>query len=363
MIVSIIYFILFFGIFLVVLVLQAVNQVDPPEPDTAQPLVSILIAVRNEEHNIIRCLQSIAELNYPTQKLEVLIGDDASTDNTYALIQDFIRDKPQFTYIPIREKLGQARGKGNVLAHLTKKASSNYFFITDADIAVPPNWVQNMLGGIKNNTAIVTGMTTIAGDKFFYRMQALDWINALGLMQIVSDLNWPVSTMGNNMLITRQAYEETGGYENMPFSITEDIQLFREVIKNGHGFLNIYHPGVLTFSAPARNWSVLLNQRKRWMQGIRYLPWYMSVVLIIYASFYMFCFPFRVHSSVAVVWGIFLAKFILQTWFNYKCLQRLQIRMPTWYLFVFELYVIFMSLSSILFFLLPFKVRWKERKY
>jgi len=363
MIVSVIYFVLFFGIFLAVLVLQQINRVQPPEPDTTQPLVSILIAVRNEENNIIRCLKSISELNYPAQKLEVLIGDDASTDNTFALIQEYIRDKPQFTCIPIREKLGRAQGKGNVLAHLTKHASSEYFFITDADIAVPPNWIQNMLGGLKNNTAIVTGMTTITGDNFFYRMQALDWINALGLMQIVSDLNWPVSTMGNNMLITRQAYEETGGYENMPFSVTEDIQLFREVLKKGHGFLNIYSPGVLAFSTPAPNWITLLNQRKRWMQGIRYLPWYMSGILMIYASFYFFCFPFRAYSSVAVVWGIFFGKFILQTWFNYKCLQRMNLRMPMWYLLVFELYVIFVSLTSIMFFLLPFKVRWKERKY
>ncbi|PIQ22053.1 MAG: family 2 glycosyl transferase [Cytophagales bacterium CG18_big_fil_WC_8_21_14_2_50_42_9] len=363
MIVSLVYFILFFGIFLAILVLQKINQVKPPEPGPDRPLVSILIAVRNEELNIIRCLQALSELNYPPQQLEVLIGDDASTDNTYALIQEYIRDKPQFTCIPIREKLGQAKGKGNVLAHLSKHARSKYFFITDADIAVPPNWIQNMLAGLKGNIAIVTGMTTITGDNFFYRMQALDWINALGLMQVVSDLKLPVSTMGNNMLITRQAYEETGGYENMPFSVTEDIQLFRKVMKRGHGFLNIYHPGVLAFSTPARNITTLLNQRKRWMQGIWYLPWYVAVILIIYASFYFFCFPFRAYSSAAVVAGIFFGKFILQTWFNYKCLQRLGLRMPTWNLLIFEFYVIFVSLTTIIFFLLPFKVRWKERKY
>ena len=364
MIVSVIYFILFFGIFLVVLVLQATTKVEPLVREVAStPFVSILIAVRNEEHNIIRCLQSISQLSYPADKLEILLGEDASTDNTYALIQEYIRDKPNFTCLPIREKLGQAKGKGNVLAHLTRNAKSNYFFITDADIAVPPHWIQNMLAGLKKEPGVVTGITTIAGNRFFDRMQALDWINALGLMQVISDLKLPVSTMGNNMLITRQAYEETGGYENLPFSVTEDIQLFREVLKKKYGFINIFNAGVLARSTPLPNWLALLHQRKRWMQGTRYLPWYMGVILVIYSSFYYFCFPFAAHTSINFVIAIFLGKLIFQTWFIYKCLQRLSLRMPLWNLLIYEIYVIFVSVTTIFFFLLPFKVRWKERKY
>lgn len=182
-------------------------------------------------------------------------------------------------------------------------------------------------------------------------------------MQVISDLNLPVSTMGNNMLITRKAYAATGGYENMPFSVTEDVQLFKEVIKRGFGFCNIYDTGVLATSAPAPTWAALLHQRKRWMQGIWYLPWYMSVILIIYASFYAFCLPFIAYTSVGVVAGIFLLKVLLQTIFIQGCLQRLRLQMPLRLIILFEFYAIFVSLITIIFFLLPFKVRWKERKY
>ena len=165
------------------------------------------------------------------------------------------------------------------------------------------------------------------------------------------------------MLITRQAYQETGGYENMPFSVIEDVQLFKEVIKRGYTSLNIFDAGVLAVSAPALSWSALLQQRKRWMLGIRYLPWYMSVILIIYASFYAFCLPFVAYTSVTTVILIFLTKLFLQTIFIKQCLQRLRLQMPVWLLIFFEFYTIFVSLISILFFLLPFKVRWKERSY
>lgn len=364
MMVSVVYFALFFGVFLILVILQVLNRPQPPPPLEKEPFVSVLISVRNEEHTIIRCLEAIARQNYPAHKIEILIGDDASTDNTRAVIQDFIRKKAFYRCLQIKTQLGQARGKGNVLAHLTRLATSDFFFITDADIQVPENWIRNMLGGLRGKkTGIVTGVTTITGQSLFQRLQAIDWINALGLMQVVSDLGLPVSTMGNNMLVTRAAYESTGGYENMPFSVTEDVQLFKKVIKNGFGFHNLFHAGVLALSAPAPGLKDLLHQRKRWMQGLWYLPWYMSVLLVIYASFYAFCLPFFLHVPAVVVAAVFLGKLFLQTWFLYNCLKRVNLKYPFHTILLFEFYALFVSLTTILFFLLPFKIRWKERKY
>ena len=364
MIVSIIYFSIFFGIFLLVVVLQAINNCKKINPYKAEPFVSILIAVRNEELTIIKCLEAIGRLDYPANKIEILLGDDASTDNTYDIIRNYIKHKPFYRCLRIKENLGKARGKANVLAHLTRLATADYYFITDADIEVPKTWIRDMLAGIRSrNTGIVTGVTTVSGKGLFQELQAIDWINALGLMQIVSDLKLPVSTMGNNMLITRAAYEATGGYEIMPFSLTEDVQLFKAVIKKGFRSFNLFHPGVLALSAPAPTWPELLHQRKRWMQGIWLLPWYMSLILIIYASFYAFCLPFFAYVSGWVVLGIFLAKLFLQTLFINRCLTRLQLRYRLEKIILFEFYAIFVSLITILFFLLPLKVRWKERQY
>ena len=364
MIVSLIYFTIFFGIFLLVVVLQIIHAHKTPAPLNTEPFVSILIAVRNEEHTILKCLEAISRLQYPAHKIEILLGDDASTDNTYEVIRNYIRHKLYYRCIRIKDNLGQARGKANVLAHLTRLATSNYYFITDADIQVPETWIRDMLAGTRApNTGIVTGVTTITGTRLFQQLQAIDWVNALGLMQTVSDLKLPVSTMGNNMLVTRAAYEATGGYENMPFSVTEDVQLLKAAIKKGFRSCNIFHPGVLALSAPALTWRELLHQRKRWMQGIWHLPWYMSLVLIIYASFYAFCLPFVAYVSGWIVLDIFLAKLFLQTVFINRCLARLGLSYRLEKIILFEFYAIFVSLITILFFLLPLKVSWKERQY
>ena len=364
MIPTLIYFAIFFGIFTLLLILLLKADWEKTVGFTAEKVpVSILIAARNEAHNILNCLQAITHLNYPPELVEVLIGDDNSTDNTYQLVADFIKDKPNFRLVKITENLGKARGKSNVLVHLTRLATSNYYFITDADIEVPATWIEGMLAQATPETGIVTGITTTKGSELFSRMQALDWLNTLGYIQIVADRNLPVSTMGNNMLVTREAYESTGGYEQMPFSITEDVQLFNAVLQKGYQFKNVYHKDVLAETAPTPDLSALMHQRKRWMKGAMHLPFYLRFILIFYGSFYLFMIPFFWRVPFAVALSVLLLKWIYQTIFLKVCLHRLQKKAPLTDLILFEGYQLLISTVSVIFFFLPFKVIWKGRKY
>ena len=106
------------------------------------PRISIFIAARNEEAALPRCLASVRALSYPAHLLEVLVGDDASTDRTRAVTEAAMQGfAGHFQVVTITDTLGQARGKANVLAHLAHLATTDYWLLTDADIAVPPTWV------------------------------------------------------------------------------------------------------------------------------------------------------------------------------------------------------------------------------
>ena len=65
------------------------------------PLVSVLLAVRNEEENIIACLNALDNMDYPKDRIEILIGDDLSDDSTNSIIQNYISDKTNFKIFPI----------------------------------------------------------------------------------------------------------------------------------------------------------------------------------------------------------------------------------------------------------------------
>ena len=53
------------------------------------PTISIVIPTYNEEINIERCLSSIIRQNYPSQKIELIVVDDDSTDNTINIAKKF----------------------------------------------------------------------------------------------------------------------------------------------------------------------------------------------------------------------------------------------------------------------------------
>jgi cellulose synthase/poly-beta-1,6-N-acetylglucosamine synthase-like glycosyltransferase len=160
------------------------------------------------------------------------------------VVARFIAGRPQFRLLAVRQRLGLAQGKSNVLAPLARAATGDYFLFTDADMAVPPEWVQALLAAARPGVGIVTGITTASGG-LFGRLQGLEWLFGLSLVRLLTDHGVPVAAVGNNMLVTRAAYESSGGYEALPFSVSEDLQLFERVVKQGWQYRNLIDPHAL----------------------------------------------------------------------------------------------------------------------
>ncbi len=322
------------------------------------PKVSILVAARNEENNIYRCLKSLVELDYPKEKLEILVGDDQSTDNTYSIVENLIAQNPQIKLFRILHDIGLAKGKANVLAHLAKEAVGDVYFITDADIEVPQSWIYGMLSGLVSETGIVNGFTKVSG----HTWQNIDWTFALGMMKTLHDAGKPVTAMGNNMLITREAYEAVGGYESIPFSITEDFELFKQVDARGFKTVQLLQQNVVAKTQPQQSFQRLLQQRKRWMRGAVQLPKLIVSILVIQAVYYPAVIALL---SISPECGsmVFASKMLIQTIFILLVAIKLRMKLSFVQVLLFEFYSAAIAISSGLFYLLPFKIYWKGRKY
>jgi cellulose synthase/poly-beta-1,6-N-acetylglucosamine synthase-like glycosyltransferase len=356
-----VFFSAFFGLYLLVLLLVLFWPRLDLSAVAAYPRVSILIAARNEEATIERCLRALAQLNYPAGQLEILIGDDASTDHTRAVVQRFIAGKPQFRLLPIGYRLGTAKGKSNVLAHLCRAATADYFLITDADMALAPDWVQTMLAAAPRGVGVVTGITT-AGGNLFGRLQGLDWLFGLSLIRLLTDLGLPITAVGNNMLVTRAAYESIGGYEALAFSITEDLQLFDQIVSQGWGFRNIITPSALGVSVPQPTVLHLLRQRKRWMRGAVRLPWQLGLLFSSYGFFYTIL-GWPGLLPLPVIGLLYGAKVLCQTLFLTITLRQAGHRENLAVLLLYDGYLLVMSLAVLAYTLWPGTILWKERRY
>lgn len=331
--------------------------------DEQLPFVSILIAARNEEQNIINCLKSIEQLNYPKNKLEVIIGNDQSTDNTANLVNEFIFEKPQYRLIDIHTRMGNAKAKANVLAHLFKISKGNIIFITDADITIKPTWISSILPHFKNNKiGIVSGTTIVKGNSFFAKMQSLDWLYFSGLLIAFDNLGLKSTAVGNNMAITKEAYEATKGYENFNFSVTEDLALFLEVRKKGYETINLLEHKNINFSASQNSLINLLHQRKRWLIGAQDLSIKWKLIFLLMALFYPLLFVLFCISLKNAV-ALWLCKISIQSIIAFYIAYQSKMKLPILHLIVFEIYLILSSFLISIFYILPIKMNWKERTF
>ena len=332
-----------------------------PEP---LPRVSILVAARDEAVALPRCLASLRALHYPAALLEVLVGDDGSTDGTAEVAEAAMRGfGGTFRVVPIVDMLGQARGKANVLAHLARLATADYFFITDADISLPPIWITGLLGYAGPGVGTVTGITAVRGPRLFHQLQSIDWLLSLSMVQVVSDLGRPVTAMGNNMLVTRAAYEATGGYEALPFSVTEDFALFQAVLAAGFGFRQVFQADIRADSLPVPTWAALLRQRQRWLRGVAGLPLRLRLELLFFGGFWPALAGVALLGGPAVALSCWGAKVLVQGTLAAAAHRRAGLRLRWTLLPLFELYTLALTGAMLALRLFGGAVVWKGRRY
>ena len=332
-----------------------------PVPDH-QIQVSVLLAARNEEHNIKKCLHSLSALNFPINQIEILIGDDDSDDHTAEIIQNFIHDKSQFAYYKISENISGLKGKANVLAQLSHKAQGKYFLYCDADITVPTTWVSSMLRHFQGNTGVVVGLTRMKKINLLSDFLSLEWMFILTIMRFFSLFKIPMTGLGNNMAITREAYDAVGGYEKIGFSIVEDYALFIAIIRKKYAFVQTYTNEIIADSEPILTVSELIIQRKRWMHGIMASPLILQICVIA-------CALFIPAMAILSIWDLersvttIVRHYVLITSIIVLAIIILKQKDLWKTAFFFWFYLMAICLLMLVIYVVPGKTLWKGREY
>ena len=341
------------------------------------PRVAVLLAVRNESRYLPSCLDHLLKLDYPPDRLCLWVGNDMSDDDTLAIAQRYAEQNDHLRVINITSTMGEARAKANAIAHLVRAsaqsdAPADVLLITDADVHVPPGWAKGMVrhwlaAPSTPPVGIVTGVTVVAGRSAWKVWQRIDSLFALGMVKVASDLGIPVATLGNNMLLYRPAYEATGGYETLPFSITEDFQILHQTVAHGYRSRNIVDAGARVMTQPMPSLGQLLEQRKRWTSGALQLPIYLVGILLVQALFYPLLAYVAIQTTTLAA-GLWVAKAVSQLLFLFLVIRKLQLpkslyRSTLRHLPTFELYSSLLSLVSLLYYLIPIHIVWKGRSF
>ena len=327
------------------------------------PSVTVIVAARNEETNISRCLESLGKLEYPEGKLEVIIVNDRSTDKTGEIVNEFISSRINFKMIIPDEAKGKMVGKVNALATAIREAKGEIILTTDADCEVKPAWVKTIASHYFDDIGMVDSYTSQLAVNSFSGMQAIDFIYLLIVGGGTINLGVPISCIGNNMSFRKKAYEEIGGYESLPFSVTEDFTLLRAIYKlKKYKILFPLDKDALVTSIPCSSFKQLYHQKKRWSVGGLGVP---------FRGFLIMFWGYLTHLCMLLTplffspsWLYLLSfKIIIDFFVLYHIHQKLGIIKNLKYFAVHQVYYIIYVLALPFIVLTSRKVVWKGREY
>jgi cellulose synthase/poly-beta-1,6-N-acetylglucosamine synthase-like glycosyltransferase len=334
-----------------------------PTDNGYEPTVSIVICAKDEEDSMEDCIKSLLTLNYPMEKLEVILVNDRSKDRTKDIMLSYTAQNPSLKYFEVTETHAKLKGKANALAQALKTVTGEIVFTTDADIKVNRNWIREILKYYDKDTGVVAGYSVIEPKSLFWGVQSVDWLYLLSVAAGGDGVGVPISCVGNNMSYRKSAYDETGGYENLPFSITEDFMLLQKIHKTG-GYKTSFpvNDDTKNITLPCLSLKQLFRQKKRWAAGgmgelnfgilVGAFSWLTGAVILSGWAF------LDIRTYIA----FFITKLIADAVFLFPAVREFKMYKVYLYMVFFEIYfAVYVTITSALL-AIDRKVVWKDQK-
>lgn len=230
-----------FALALLPAILAAINLtlLRTPEPDPATGgLVSILIPARNEAANIAATVS--AALASAGTAVEVLVGDDHSTDATAEIVRAMAARDPRLRLVPVPALPEGWTGKNHACAILAEAAAGERLLFIDADVILAPHAAAGLAAHARRSgAALVSGVPRQRMDTLGERL-TVPTINLL----LVGYLPVPMmraslrpalgAACGQLVLVRREAYRDVGGHGAIRASLHDGVFLPRTLRAAGH---------------------------------------------------------------------------------------------------------------------------------
>jgi len=193
----------------------------------AQPDISIVIPVKDRADELQRCLTSLSLLNYPQEKLQIIVVDDGSSDDSPLVAQRF-----GAVVVPSG---GTGRGPAAARNVGASKASGEILAFIDSDCSASPEWLNELLPAFDNLAMAAVGgqvdgmCTASAIDRYESIMSSL----SLGSRERTGSGGDDTFYLPScNLLVRRTAFRSANGFRD-EMHVGEDVDLTWRLRDNG----------------------------------------------------------------------------------------------------------------------------------
>ncbi len=226
---------------------------------TYEPTVAVIVPCWNEESTITSTLQSLLTLDYPTNKLEIIVVNDGSTDNTLAVANTFANTENLRVFTKVNG------GKHSAMNFALEKTSAEIVGCLDADSFVEPDALKAIVCHFKNeHVASVTPSIKIYNAKGLIQIiQKAEYGISIFLRSVFVSLDSLFITPGPFSFFRRSSLDKVGYWRNA--YMTEDLEMGLR-IQDNHMKIENEPLAVVHTTAPNTLYK-LYKQRVRWSYG------------------------------------------------------------------------------------------------
>lgn len=291
------------------------------------PFVSVIIAARNEEKNIGKCLQSLIRQTYPASGFEVIITNDHSTDNTLQVIESMARGNIRVLNLKdFTENRELNSYKKKSIETALKFSEGELILTTDADCIVPEKWIETMVAFYKEKNPVfiaapvslsTTSFRNNTGAHFLGIFQSLDFMTLQGITGASVSKKFHSMCNGANLAYRKDVFYEVNGFKGIDAIASGDDMLLMHKIQKIYPdrieFLK--SPDVIVETSPEKTISGFLNQRIRWAsKADKYTDKKITFVLFLVYFLNAWIFILGISSFfLQNVFYLFITSLILKT--------------------------------------------------
>lgn len=251
---------MFFGVFILTTFFENKNKIYKKETSTVFPMISLMVPCYNEEDNVEGVLNSILSADYPKDKLEIIVIDDGSTDNTLKIARQFQEKHEQ---IQVLHK--ENGGKHTALNLALTKTKGEIVGCVDADCYIEKNALKTMLRYFEtpNVAAVVATIKILRPDSILQGIQYAEYLISAFLKKMLSFLGSIIVTPGPLSLFKREIFDIVGPYKAA--HMTEDLEMALRLQSRN---LKIAHSvESIVYTQGQSSLKGLCKQRLRWRRG------------------------------------------------------------------------------------------------
>jgi cellulose synthase/poly-beta-1,6-N-acetylglucosamine synthase-like glycosyltransferase len=297
------------------------------EPGTG---LSVVIPARNEEKNIISCMESVCSQHYPSPLLQVIAVDDGSTDKTWDLLRTFHHDGKLTNSIHLDEVEDEkfSAYKKRAIQTGISMAHNDVIVTTDADCKHPSTWLQTIASFYEEKKPVlIAAPVALQNDSSLLQIfQALDFLVLQGITGASAHKKIHSMCNGANLVYEKNAFREVDGFSGIDNIASGDDMLLMHKIRSKYPdrvhFLKSKQ--VIVTSLPMQTWKDFFNQRIRWSSKARRYEdkrifWTLLLVYLFNLSFPVLlvagCWIHILWIYAAILW---IAKTIVELPFVYS---------------------------------------------